>query len=175
MYRAILGGLCLLVLLHASVANNWGHWRGPNGNSVSPDANPPTTWSETENIKWKVAIPGTGSGSPVVWDDKVFVVTAVPVEDSQQSAVKQRENQQLSAQPLAHFQSWSSKSSASIGKPASCFGIKRQWLRRRTRERTKQTALHPLLPAPMASMSTPTSDRADLLLHHRWRIGLETR
>ena len=57
--------------------DNWAHWRGPTGNSVAPNANPPTTWSETTNIKWKVPVPGRGSGSPVIWDDKVFVVTAV--------------------------------------------------------------------------------------------------
>ena len=58
-------------------AENWGHWRGSTGNGVSLDAKPPTSWSETENVKWKVAIPGRGSGSPIVWADRVFVVTAV--------------------------------------------------------------------------------------------------
>ncbi len=89
MYRTFLGGILCLGLLHASaVANNWGHWRGQDGNSVSLDAKPPTTWSETENVKWKIAIPGRSSGSPVVWDDKVFVVSAVPVADSEQSTAK---------------------------------------------------------------------------------------
>ena len=58
-------------------ADNWGHWRGPNGNGAAENASPPTQWSDTENVKWKVAIPGKGSGSPVVWGDKVFVVTGV--------------------------------------------------------------------------------------------------
>ena len=38
---------------------------------------PPIQWSDTKNVKWKVEIPGRGSGSPVIWEDKVFVVTAV--------------------------------------------------------------------------------------------------
>ncbi|HIE92235.1 MAG TPA: hypothetical protein EYQ83_04975, partial [Acidobacteria bacterium] len=38
-------------------------------------------WSETENIAWKVEIPGRGSASPVVWGDRVFLLTAVPVGD----------------------------------------------------------------------------------------------
>jgi outer membrane protein assembly factor BamB len=63
-------------------AENWGHWRGDDGNSVSKDATPPTHWGPTKNVKWKVAIPGSGSGSPIIWGDRVFVVSAVPNADS---------------------------------------------------------------------------------------------
>ncbi|MEM7699300.1 MAG: PQQ-binding-like beta-propeller repeat protein, partial [Verrucomicrobiota bacterium] len=56
---------------------NWGHWRGHDGNGVSTSATPPIQWSETENVKWKVEIPGRSSGSPVIWGDEVFVVSAV--------------------------------------------------------------------------------------------------
>ena len=69
--------LVLLFVCQAALADNWGHWRGPTGNGAATDASPPTEWSEKKNIKWKVAIPGKGSGSPVIWGDKVFVVTAV--------------------------------------------------------------------------------------------------
>jgi len=61
------------------MADNWAHWRGPTGNGVAPNANPPVQWSSTENVKWKVPIPGRSSGSPVIWEQAVFVVTAVPV------------------------------------------------------------------------------------------------
>src|SRR4249919_417089 len=57
----------------------WPQWRGPYASGVSRSATPPVEWSETKNIKWKVEIPGRGSGSPVVWADRVFVQTAVPV------------------------------------------------------------------------------------------------
>ena len=57
----------------------WPQWRGPYATGVSPTANPPLEWSETKNIRWKVEIPGRGSASPVVWGDRVFVLTAVPV------------------------------------------------------------------------------------------------
>jgi outer membrane protein assembly factor BamB len=46
---------------------------------VSPTADPPTEWSETRNVRWKVEIPGRGSASPIVWGDRVYVTTAVPV------------------------------------------------------------------------------------------------
>lgn len=45
---------------------------------VSKTAKPPVEWSETKNIKWKVEIPGRGSASPVVWGDRLYVLTAVP-------------------------------------------------------------------------------------------------
>lgn len=66
-------------------AQNWGHWRGPKGNGVSSDANPPTQWSDQQNTMWKVKIPGSGSGSPVIWGDQVFVVTSVPAQNQKLS------------------------------------------------------------------------------------------
>ncbi len=59
-------------------AANWPQWRGPLGTGVSPQGDPPTQWSETKNVQWKVAIPGHGTSTPVIWGDKVFVQTAVP-------------------------------------------------------------------------------------------------
>ena len=56
---------------------NWPTWRGPNADGVAVQGNPPLTWSETKNIKWKVALPGSGDSTPVVWEDKIFVTTAV--------------------------------------------------------------------------------------------------
>jgi outer membrane protein assembly factor BamB len=57
----------------------WGQWRGPEGTGVSRTADPPLEWSETKNVRWKIEIPGRGSGSPVVWEDRVYLMTAVPV------------------------------------------------------------------------------------------------
>ena len=72
-----------LTLLEASPDTTsekyWPQWRGPHATGVSKTADPPTEWSETKNIRWKVEIPGRGSASPVVWGDKVFVLSAVPV------------------------------------------------------------------------------------------------
>ncbi|MCG8650832.1 MAG: PQQ-binding-like beta-propeller repeat protein [Pirellulales bacterium] len=70
------------------MAGNWGHWRGPTGNGVAVDGQPPIRWSPNQNIKWKVAIPGRGSGSPVIWNDRVFVVTAVPNSEASQADAK---------------------------------------------------------------------------------------
>jgi outer membrane protein assembly factor BamB len=57
----------------------WPQWRGPDATGVSKHANPPIEWNETKNIRWKVEIPGRGFASPVVWGDRIFVLSAVPV------------------------------------------------------------------------------------------------
>lgn len=61
----------------------WAQWRGPLANGVAPMANPPVTWSETQNIRWRVAIPGKAHSSPVVFGDLVFLTTAIPVGAAQ--------------------------------------------------------------------------------------------
>ncbi len=65
---------------------NWHHWRGPHATGVAVDANPPTTWSETENIRWKVAIPGTGHAVPIIWEDKIFIQTAIEVKEEKKES-----------------------------------------------------------------------------------------
>ena len=70
-----------------SDAANWPGWRGPRGDGTSLDAHAPTTWNgETgENIAWKNEIPGSGHSSPIVWEDRVFVVTCL--DDSSERAL----------------------------------------------------------------------------------------
>lgn len=63
-----------------SVEKNWHHWRGPFANGIAVYANPPTTWSEDENIRWKVPIPGLGHATPIVWEDRIFIQTAIQLE-----------------------------------------------------------------------------------------------
>jgi outer membrane protein assembly factor BamB len=70
-------------LLATSVfASDWPCWRGAKFDGVSDEKNIPTRWSSgtngTKNIAWKVAIPGWGHSSPVIWGDRVFVTTYVP-------------------------------------------------------------------------------------------------
>lgn len=57
--------------------DNWHQWRGPEANGVSRTANPPLTWSETKNIKWKITLEGRGVSSPIVWGDKIFLLSSV--------------------------------------------------------------------------------------------------
>lgn len=70
------------------LAGNWHQWRGPEATGVSRTADPPLTWSEDESVQWKVAIEGQGGSSPIVWDDKVVLLTAIDTErvDSSKTA-----------------------------------------------------------------------------------------
>jgi outer membrane protein assembly factor BamB len=64
----------------AEKATNWHHWRGPNADGSAPTADPPIKWDGDTNIKWKAELPGKGSATPVVWGDRVFVLTAVKTD-----------------------------------------------------------------------------------------------
>jgi outer membrane protein assembly factor BamB len=61
-------------------AENWARWRGPHADGSSATANPPLHWSEEQNVRWKVEIPGRGASTPIVWEDKVFILTAIPTD-----------------------------------------------------------------------------------------------
>lgn len=58
-------------------AQNWPSWRGPAGDGTSIETNLPTQWDSVTNVLWKSTVPGTGYSSPVVWEDKLFTVTAL--------------------------------------------------------------------------------------------------
>ncbi len=63
-------------------AKQWGQWRGPTGNGVALHADPPLTWNEQENIRWKTPLPGRGHSTPIVWGDTLFLTTAVAHGDA---------------------------------------------------------------------------------------------
>jgi len=66
-----------LSIAAAGSAANWPQWRGPDGSGISTEKNLPTEWSPTKNVKWKTPIEGRSHSSPIVWDNKIFVTTAV--------------------------------------------------------------------------------------------------
>jgi hypothetical protein len=51
----------------------WPRFRGPSGQGTVYAENVPLTWSTTQNIGWKIELPGRGNSSPIAWDDKIFV------------------------------------------------------------------------------------------------------
>jgi outer membrane protein assembly factor BamB len=61
---------------------NWPEWRGPLGTGEAPLATPPKEWDGTKNVAWKVAVPGVGKSTPVIWNDLVVLTTAVPKDAS---------------------------------------------------------------------------------------------
>jgi len=92
--------LCIFLMLafrpewacSASGNDYWPIWRGPEATGAALKGNPPVAWSETKNIKWKVRLPGQGSSSPIIWEDKIFFLVAKPTE--KQAAVEPQGQQQ---------------------------------------------------------------------------------
>ena len=61
----------------AKATHSWAHWRGPDANGVATSAKPPTHWSEKKNVRWKAPVEGFGTSTPIVWGNKVFLLTAI--------------------------------------------------------------------------------------------------
>jgi len=75
--------------------DNWPSWRGPLATGEAVIGNPPTSWSETENVKWKIPVPGKGLSSPVIWGDQLFITTAVSLDEKASAeAVKKLKDEQ---------------------------------------------------------------------------------
>ena len=71
--RSLFSFSLLLAAVGAATAENWPQWRGPDNDGVSRETHLPTQWSATENVAWKLPLPGSGGSTPAVWGDRVFV------------------------------------------------------------------------------------------------------
>ncbi len=63
------------LIVPVAFAENWPQWRGPKNNGHSGETNVPTEWGPDKNILWKLPMPGQGSSTPCVWEDKIFVTS----------------------------------------------------------------------------------------------------
>jgi len=76
--RSLLSGVAATALACAgATAADWPQFRGPNGDGTTSAKNIPVTWSETDNLVWKVSLPGRGRSSPVVLGDRIWLTLAV--------------------------------------------------------------------------------------------------
>jgi len=78
--KVLLGGALVVSWGISSVLyaqDQWPQFRGLAAGAVADDPSLPDTWNETENVVWKTDIPGLGWSSPIVWDDHVFLTTAI--------------------------------------------------------------------------------------------------
>lgn len=75
--------LIACLLAPTAAGENWPGWRGPRGDGTSHETGLPTKWDGTlsdlaaGNIAWKVALPGLGHASPIVWNDRIYTVTCI--------------------------------------------------------------------------------------------------
>jgi outer membrane protein assembly factor BamB len=84
--RALLAiGMAALALAGPSAGANdrWPQFRGPSAGVAENDPALPDRWSATENIAWKIDVPGVGWSSPVVWGDHVFLTTVINSEQGE--------------------------------------------------------------------------------------------
>ncbi len=65
----------LSVSINTVRAENWPQWRGPKNNGISNETNTATKWSKTENVAWKLPMPGPGGATPVVWGERIFLTS----------------------------------------------------------------------------------------------------
>src|SRR3954465_2065839 len=67
---------CLTAALASSaVAQEWTRFRGPNGTGESETTTIPASWTD-KDLNWKVELPGIGHSSPVLWGEKLFILSA---------------------------------------------------------------------------------------------------
>jgi outer membrane protein assembly factor BamB len=78
MMRVLIRLIFVPVLFCATDPAQWPKWRGPQETGVAAGS-APIEWSDSKNIAWKAQIPGRGHSSPVIWGDRIFVTTAVPL------------------------------------------------------------------------------------------------
>lgn len=70
----LIGVVCIIMTVSSiAPASDWKCFRGPNGSGLSDEKNLPVSWSETENLKWKIPLSGYGSSFPIVAGERVFV------------------------------------------------------------------------------------------------------
>ena len=79
MHRAYVAAVAVVLaaIVQVSANDQWPQFRGTQAGVAADDPALPDTWSQTENVVWRLDVPGIGWSSPVVWNDLVFVTTAV--------------------------------------------------------------------------------------------------
>ena len=65
-----------MIAVEGEGAKYWPRWRGPSGQGYAATGGYPDTWSATQNVAWRTAVPGRGNSSPIVWADRIFLTTA---------------------------------------------------------------------------------------------------
>lgn len=70
----------LLVVISSTgvpvAAGNWPQWRGPQLNGTSDERDLPLKWDATENLSWKLPLPGLSGATPIVWGERIFLNVA---------------------------------------------------------------------------------------------------
>src|SRR5687767_2300051 len=77
----LLPSLLAAGLSFAAEGANWPQWRGPEDNGSTATGKLPTKW-DASHVVWKVALPGKGCSTPIVWNHRIYVTTPVDGQDA---------------------------------------------------------------------------------------------
>ena len=86
-------------------AENWPMWRGPRQDGTSRETGLPVEWSATENIVWRLPLPGVAPSTPIVWDGKVFLTSTDRDGEDVLLLAIDATGKQLWQQPIGHGES----------------------------------------------------------------------
>ncbi len=84
MRKSVLAVL-LLTSFSLAYAENWPGWRGPGSRGISSEKGIPVKWDLSKNVKWKVEVPGLGHSSPIIWDNRILLTTAVSSDPKEEN------------------------------------------------------------------------------------------
>ena len=73
--------VCAGIQTSFAAEENWPQWRGPLGTGVAADGEYPVKFSNEDGVAWKVKLPGTGSSTPAVWGERIFVTCDIDGQD----------------------------------------------------------------------------------------------
>ncbi|MEK0450829.1 MAG: hypothetical protein RL088_3097 [Verrucomicrobiota bacterium] len=104
----------------AAHAADWPRFRGVDGSGNAGDAKAPATWNDSENLKWKTALPGPGSSSPIVWKDRVFVTCYSGYGDGSDGAMEKLQRHLVSLERATGKVVWSKSVAAEM--PEDSYG-----------------------------------------------------
>ena len=78
-FRSVIQSACLIIVVCSSLlaGESWSQFRGPSGDGHASQAKIPLSWSERENVTWKVPVIGQGYSSPVILGNQIWMTTAI--------------------------------------------------------------------------------------------------
>lgn len=101
MHRQVIACALMLAVLstadHTQAQENWPHWRGPNHDGISDARDLPMKWSQAENIVWKTSLPSWSAATPIIWGDRIFIVSPSKSEPKPETPQGQPADQDQSA------------------------------------------------------------------------------
>ncbi len=91
--KRTLAFLLFAILTSTSTAADWPSFRGPNGDGIATTGEPPTEWDNSTNIVWKKELPGAGTSSPIIWNERIYLTAHTgygvsPQEKGEMEALK---------------------------------------------------------------------------------------